>query len=108
MSPFRSEKLDNGIRVDFVDQSNRYFGDYFRVCIEVRLQVPRPQGGEPLVKVRTLERMGVSGAEVETVRALLVDSYWQHAGRYLTHSAVPARLLAAEASAPRHRRVPGF
>lgn len=96
MTPFRSEVLGNGVVVAFFDRSNRYFGDYYRVCVEVRLTVPHADGAESSVQMKTLERMGVAGAEVAAVRDRLVDDYWQHAGRYLAHADYPERFLAAE------------
>ncbi len=106
MTPFRSETLDNGVVVDFFDLSNRYFGDYHRVCVEVRLTVPLAEGNVPapeaqtdlpkvLQRIKKLERMGVAGAEVETVRERLVVDFLRHAGRYLTLPDYPARLAVA-------------
>lgn len=108
MIPFRSERSGNGVTVEFFDRSNRYFGDYHRVCVEIRLQVPRPDGAEPLIKSKLLERMGVAGADVEAARIRLADDYWQHAGPYLTQAAYPARLIAAEAASRRRPCLPGF
>jgi len=96
MTRFRSETLANGISVDFFDRSNRYFGDYHRVRIETHISVPRPDQGEPLIKVRILERMGVPGAEVAAVRLQLCDDFWSHASGYLGRPDYPDRLLAAE------------
>lgn len=108
MTPFRNETLANGIVVEFFDLSNRYFGDYHRVRVEVRLQVPHPDREEPLVKVHALERMGVPGAEVATVRDRLAEDFWQHAGSYLIHPDYPSRLRAAEAAFPSRRPLAGF
>jgi len=101
---FRTERLDNGVELEFFDLSNRYFGDYHRVCVEVHLRVPCPDREEPLVRVRTLERMGVAGADVVMTRNALVEAYWHNAGRYLAHADYPARLIAAEAAS--RRRLP--
>lgn len=108
MTPFRSERFDNGICIDFFDLSNRYFGDYHRVCIEARLQVPRPDSSPPLVKTRHLERMGVAGGAVETVRHRLVEDYLCHVGGYLATPDYPARLLAAESALMRRPRLTGL
>jgi len=35
----RADELANGVRVEFVDGSNRYFGDYHRLRIEVHCRV---------------------------------------------------------------------
>lgn len=107
MPPFRNNLLDNGVIVEFFDLSNRYFGDYHRVCVEVRLLIPHPERKEPLIKVLTLERMGVPGAEVESVRNRMADDYWQHAGRYLARADYPARLFAAEAATSRRLQLIG-
>lgn len=97
MLPFRTEHLANGITLTFFDCSNRYFGDYHRVYVEIRLSVPPPAG--PFTAIRHRERMAVPGAEVEVVRDQLVDDFLRHAGRYLAHPDYPVRLAAGEAAA---------
>ena len=92
MTPFRTERLANGVVVDFVELSNRYFGDYHRVCVAVRIHVPLP--GDCRHRIKHLERMGVAGADVAAVRERLVDDYWRHAGHYLAHPDFPTRLAA--------------
>jgi len=117
MAPFRTERLANGVVIEFSDLSNRYFGDDHRVCVEVRITTDAPTVGDrpgaaasPSVEqVRTqsrLERMGVPGAEVEATRNRLVDDYWRHAARYLGQADYPARLLAARAVAARRPLMP--
>ena len=97
MTPFRTERLNNDVEVEFTDCSNRYFGDYHRVCVEIRISINLSAGSATrLQQVRRLERMGVAGADVETIRNQLVDDYWRHAGHYLAHPDYPARLLAAQ------------
>lgn len=108
MTPFRCEALDNGVTVEFFDRSHRYFGDYHRIRVEVRLQVSRPGSDSPLVKTGTLERMGVPGAATVTIRDRLADDYWRHVGRYLSHPGYPERLLAAETHAPRRQLLAGL
>jgi hypothetical protein len=103
--------------VAFFDLTNRYFGDYHRVCIEVRLTVPLVPGCEAsaagpaglskgLERTRHLERMGVAGTEVAAVCARLVDDFLRTTGRYLAHPDYPARLAAAQSAAPRRLRSP--
>jgi len=117
MTPFRSEIFNNGVVVDFFDLSNRYFGDYHRVCVEVRLTVPLATGNVPapeaqadlpkvLQRTKQLERMGVAGAEVETVRERLAVDFLRHAGRYLALPDYPARLAAADNTSLRRSRRP--
>ncbi|MHB8707473.1 MAG: hypothetical protein ACYC9I_01215 [Desulfuromonadales bacterium] len=112
MTAFRTERLANGVTVAFVDQSNRYFGDYHRIRVEVQVTMPPLSGSTstespaPGCRQQTvyLERMGVAGADVETVRNRLAEDYWQHAGRYLAHAEYPARLAAAKNPSPRRLR----
>ena len=104
MTPFRTERLANGLDVAFVDFSNRYYGDYHRVCVEVRIAAQGADGSANAdvtvpQQVRHLERMGVAGADVEAVRRQLVDDFWRHAGPYLGHPDFPARLAAKVAKA---------
>ena len=87
--PLQSATLANGLRLEFFDFSNRYFGDYHRICIEVRtslsLDLPalatfapalltraRALFGATLTVTRTVERMGVAGALVEPLKAELI------------------------------------
>ena len=97
MTPFRTEQLANGVVLDFVDLTNRYFGDYHRVCIEVRIRVPLPVNC--FHSITRLERMGVAGAAVTVARDRLVDDYWRHAGQYLARADFPARLAASNPQA---------
>lgn len=90
--------LDNGLRLEFSDQSNRYFGDYHRVLIEVSIAFDLPEDddgsgyweqartllGPKLTLNRTLERMAVASADVEQVRDQLVTDFLRHAGDYLS------------------------
>lgn len=109
----QSLTLDNGLRLEFFDCSNRYFGDYHRVCIEVQtslaLAAPPPSGLDPgllararerfgatLTVTRKVERMGVAGALVEALKGEIIDGLLREAHIYLSRSDYPGRLLAAE------------
>ncbi len=98
MMSFRCEMLPNGVSVVFIDRTNRYFGDYHRVLVEARISVPVASRAEPLLQVRSLERMGVAGSEVAAVRDRLANDFWCHAASYLGRPDYPARLLAASAT----------
>lgn len=107
----KERRLDNGIALRFVDRSNRYFGDYNRILVEVEIRVPvsktlpaddprmpraRAQFGETLVVPKTLERMGVPTAELETVRDRMVEDFLKHAVLYMGRPDYPLRLLLVE------------
>jgi hypothetical protein len=107
MIPFRVECLANGIELSFSDHSNRYFGDYHRVRVEVLIRVPLPVGHDepvsavnsgPILIKKYLERMGVPGAEVDATRKQLAEEYWRHAGPYLAKADCPGKLARNEAS----------
>lgn len=107
------EELANGLLLEFFDRSNRYFGDYHRVCIEIRttlsldapvlgpldadlLQRARRYFGPTLIVTRTRERMGVEGARVAATMSELIEGVRQEASRYLSRPDYPVRLLMVE------------
>ena len=120
--------LENGVVVEFFDRSNRYFGDYHRICIDVSCRIPlsveifgtagdaqdkyrnaRSALGEEAVYRRTLDRMGVAGAEVEETRQKMLDEFCRANIPYMSSPEFPARFVAKEMSSarkPRHLFVP--
>ena len=109
--PFAEETLANGLHLRFYDQSNRYFGDYHRVRVVVAIELAlnnellddpellaagRKRFGATLTTSKILERMGVPGSRVESLRAELVASYQTEVQSYLSRPEVPLRLLCAE------------
>lgn len=121
----RQEQFENGVRLEFKEDSNRYFGDYYRLRIEVRCRVvidavlfpetADPAGearrvrgllGEELTWTRHLERMGVATADLPVVRAELMDSFATSTYPYLRSPEFPARLLAGELERRKQARRP--
>jgi len=114
MTTIRQEKLNNGLQIHFVDESNRYFGDYHRVCILVTLLYPvdalpvdnsddevfRDRAiamlGKELKIVKRLERMGVPTAEVEKVRQSMIEAFLDNSSVYLNRPGYPRSLVDAE------------
>lgn len=113
MQPLRSERLANGLVLQFFDRSNRYYGNFHRVAVEVRIRLTLtpdhfagtedPVGagiearllvGEELIEVRMLQHMGVAGEEVASVRDQLISRFLGTAGPYLERPDYPQRLLA--------------
>jgi len=113
----KHECLDNGLEISFSDESNRYFGDYHRVCVvatisyaldlladdDLRLRAIAVHG-EQIKLEKRLERMGVPSAEVEQTRDALVDDFMRHASTYLSRPDYPRLLVAAELSKQRSGR----
>lgn len=121
----RTEHLTNGLIVEFFDRSNRYFGDYHRLCVEARCRVPlTPECfscsgdstaefhsavavlGKEVVFVRILEKMGVAGESLESAREALVDSFIRSSFPYLNNPAFPQKLVATELVRHRQGRRP--
>ncbi len=119
MTRVKEERLDNGLRILFGDESNRYFGDYHRVCILVTLlynldELPLTNSDDELFRDRALaklgnelkiekrlERMGVPTAEVKSVRHAMIESFLINASAYLNRPGYPRSLVAAELKNPR-------
>ena len=114
MEPFRSITLANGLNLDFIDQGNRYFGDYHRVRVVVRCAVPIASEafaegpddplflkaqrlfGDEILFERPLERMGVAGDDVEAVRTGLVESFLKSSRGYLEHPDFAVRFIRSQ------------
>lgn len=114
MTTIREERLDNGLQIRFVDETNRYFGDYHRVSIQVNLvyvldalplsvkenQTFRDDAiaslGKELKVVKRLERMGVSTADVEIVRQSLMEAFLKNSLSYFSRPEYPLSLVDAE------------
>ena len=107
--PFHIECLANGLILEFFDLSNRYFGDYWHLCLEVRCRVPLTAAllaegeleracailGEAIDYSRRLERMGVPSDDVPGVRQQMVEAFLANARPYLSNPAFPRRLAAS-------------
>jgi hypothetical protein len=113
----KHECLDNGLKISFRDESNRYFGDYHRVCVvatisytfdrladdDLRLRAIAVYG-EQIKLEKRLERMGVPSTEVEQVRDALIDDFMRQATIYMSRPDYPRLLIAAELSKQRSGR----
>lgn len=125
METIKEEFLANGLQIIFTDESNRYFGDYHRVCVVAtiicdlrNLQTERPEEevfrrqsietlGEQLTVVKRFERMGVATVDVETIRYALIDDFLRNATSYLSRPEYPRSLVTAELNKRRTHRFYG-
>lgn len=93
-------RLENGLTITFEDQSNRYFGDYYRIFILVRVVLPDdyalPAGvGRGDIKFeRTLEKMGVPTGRLDKEKQALVTAFLATSQAYLEGADFPQRLVA--------------
>ena len=112
MEAMHTERLENGLCLEFFDHSNRYFGNFHRLLIKVRCLVPLDEaifaadenprqalaearkalGGEAVYN-RELTRMGVPGEEVEAVRRQLIEKFMESGRTYLGSPVFPQRFV---------------
>lgn len=100
VTPLRTVLFDNGLRLDFYDHTNRYFGDFHRVLllVEGRIDVESVAAGSPaelldtVLFQRELERMGVTSAVLEVVTSELAENFLASAGKYLARPEMPEQL----------------
>ena len=122
MTTIKEECLENGLQITFSDETNRYFGDYHRVCVVATIvcnldDLPTDSTdeeafrcravealGNQLSVVKRFERMGVSSADVEDVRGALIDDFLRHTSAYLARPEYIRSLVNAELNKrPTHR-----
>lgn len=112
MEPIRERQLGNGLRIAIFDKTNRYFGDYHRVCLQIVMiydlasaaaGVDDPFWTESFGKFgpefrleQRLERMGVAGDKVEATVAAMADDFLATADQYLARSDYPRQLIRSE------------
>ncbi len=98
--PLAPRKLKNGLIINFEDQSNRYFGDYHRVFIRVKVvfpddfELPADVCRNAASFERTLEKMAVPTAQLDREKLALVESFLVSAQAYLEGEDFPCRLVA--------------
>lgn len=91
--------LQNGLVISFVDKSNRYFGDFHRICITAVVTLPEAlelPAGFPKERARLekkLEKMGVPSEDVESERKALVEAFLQTSRAYFEKADFPQQLL---------------
>jgi hypothetical protein len=111
MNLVKQISLENGLSVCFYDHTQRYFGDYYRVKLEIVCEVPllpnyftdRQAHTEAIALLglaatyrRRAERMGVFGKDLEGSLTGLVDGFAANALPYLASPDFPRQLVAGE------------
>lgn len=122
MKPFKRKKLPNGLQIEIFDETNRYFGDYHRVCLRVVMSLDLSAAavngpddasfwaeagsvfGGKLQVVKKLVRMAVPGVAVEQTALNLADEFFKLADDYLSRPDYPQRLARAELDARKRAR----
>lgn len=91
----RTLMLDSGLCLEFFDRSNRYFGDYHRVRIEVDLLISVKGRRLRLRYQQPLQRMGVPSANLSATRDELIERFLQATLPYMQKPHYAERLLAS-------------
>lgn len=105
MSPFLERTLANGLKLEFYDRSNRYYGDYHRVCVEVRLIAGSAADCLPAdvcTETHSLVRMAIPGALLLATRDQLVGDFLASTLEYLSRTDFPQRMLLAASATRRN------
>jgi hypothetical protein len=88
---FKRAVLDNGLTVEFSDETIRYYGDYHRVQIDVFIVFT--DGRRELFQ--RPERMGVSSDQLDSVKTQVMSSFRQDTLRYMAAESFPEKFLKA-------------
>jgi hypothetical protein len=88
------QTLPNGMKLDFADTSARYYGDYYRVCIEVKCALPQEEHARWHL-FKKLEKMGVDSASLDSAKQELLDSFTRLIMPYLQRRDFPQRFAEA-------------
>jgi len=111
--------LANGLTVRFLDKTQRYFGDYHHVWLEVVCEVPVPESaGAASSACRSIQfkssirRSGVPTADVPAAIEDLISSFTNTTLSYMSSPSFPSHYLRSQMSdLPRRGNVeysPGF
>ena len=93
--PIKRVDLGNDLVLEFSDCSNRYFGDYHRILIEIDAVVETAGGRVRLRYQRPLRKMGVCSAETVRETEVLIEQFLSITGPYMTQAGFTQKLLAS-------------
>ena len=104
--------LDNSLELIFYDLSNRYYGDFHQIKIEVVSRIKfsdalledfgfsereqlqaKNRYGEMFEARQELKRMGVAGSEVQSVTTQMVKQFLDSSLPYMSDQKFPQRLI---------------
>ena len=97
---FEPVVLKNGLMIRFEDLTNRYFGDFHRICIKVLIELPASVelpasiSRESVRLEQTLEKMAVPSAALVDETHGLIDSFLSSSKSYLEKDEFISQLIA--------------
>lgn len=99
-------ELSDQITAEFSDQTNRYYGDFHRVLINVSVRIDLaviadrpdllaliPTDQDALSFTTKLEQMAVPTAHLDSVRKSLIDAFLENTGSYILKTAFIENLI---------------
>lgn len=89
----RREEITAGLCLEFIDCSNRYFGDYHRLLIEVDALIVCDDGPLRLRYQKPLRKMGVSGDAADSEKMALIEGFLATASTYMRRDEYVGKLL---------------
>ena len=89
-----NKTLSNGLKLEFSDATRRYYGDYYRVCVEVRCALAQEDYCDWYL-FKTLDKMAVASDAVEEARQNLVDEFFRLILPYMQREDFPQRFVVA-------------
>ncbi len=91
--PIKRTEICTGLVLEFSDRSNRYYGDYHRILIEIDALVNSAEGLIRLRYQRPLRKMGVCGAETRSEAAILIEQFLATTAPYMQQMGFAEKLL---------------
>ena len=88
---FHSVILDNGLTVEFTDETVRYYGDYHRIQIDVFIALADGRREQ----FQRLERMGISGDMLDAVKREVMDAFRRNCLPYMASPGFPEKFIAS-------------
>ncbi len=83
--------LENGLKVDFSDETVRYYGDYHRIQIDVFIELEDGRREQ----FQRLERMGISGDALEEAKQEVMRAFRNNSLPYMASSGFPDKFIAS-------------
>jgi hypothetical protein len=103
--------LENGVKVCFYSHAHRYYGDYYRVKLDIVCEAPLLEEyfadlpayadamaslGPTAIHRRNVEQMGVPSAELGRTLDSLIEHFSRHSLPYIASSTYPKKLALTE------------
>nr|WP_320051106.1 hypothetical protein [uncultured Desulfuromonas sp.] len=87
----QSTTLENGLTIEYADETVRYYGDYHRIQIDVFVVLAEGRREQ----FQRLERMGISGDMLDDVKREVMDAFRSNCLPYMSSAKFPEKFLAS-------------